>query len=190
MRGRPKAFWTPGYVWRRSRDLLYVRRHPDEPWLTPTAIRLIDSWLRPTDHGVEFGAGRSTRWLASRVANVISVEHDESWFRTVEADLRDCANAEVRLAPRSVDAYLATVSDVDEVDFVLNDGKYRGAVTEWAVERLRPGGLLIVDDSHRYLPDSPCATDAGDPSAQAVAGWRVLWTTNGNRDTALLVKPA
>ena len=67
---------TPRYVYHRTRQLCYERAHPDEPWLTPAAIGLLATLLRPADTGAEFGSGRSTLWFAARVAALTSVEHD------------------------------------------------------------------------------------------------------------------
>jgi hypothetical protein len=57
---------TPRYVYHRTRQLFYERAHPADPWLTPAAIGLLSTLLRPADTGVEFGSGRSTLWFAAR----------------------------------------------------------------------------------------------------------------------------
>jgi hypothetical protein len=74
IRGRAARHWTRRYVRDRARQALYQRTHPDAPWLTPEAIRLVDSMVRPA----EFGSGRSTLWLVRQCAHLISVEHDEA----------------------------------------------------------------------------------------------------------------
>ena len=92
---------TPRYVFHRTRQLFYERAHPDDPWLTPAAIRLLAGLLSPADRGAEFGSGRSTLWFAARVAALTSVEHDERWHETVTAKLKDrgLGNVEYILAP-------------------------------------------------------------------------------------------
>ena len=61
---------TPRYVYHRTRQLFYERAHPADPWLTPAAIGLLATLLRPADTGAEFGSGRSTLWFAARVAEL------------------------------------------------------------------------------------------------------------------------
>jgi hypothetical protein len=69
-----------------------------------------------------------------------------------------------------------------------------------AVPRVRPGGLLIVDDAHRYLPSisvAPlslgpgrrAATPTWDEFCSLVADWVPHWTSDGVRDTAIWVRP-
>ncbi len=41
--------------------MLYERRHPAAPWLTPEAIRPLSTMLA-SNRGLEFGSGRSTIW--------------------------------------------------------------------------------------------------------------------------------
>jgi hypothetical protein len=85
---RTVAHWNLRYVYHCTRQMLYERGHGDDLWLTPAAIRLLESLLRPTDRGAEFGPGRSIIWFAERVAALISVEHDEQWYEAVSAKLK------------------------------------------------------------------------------------------------------
>src|SRR5919108_1783395 len=66
-------------AWRR----LYILRHPDHPWLDPAAIRYLEGALDRSMIGLEWGSGRSTRWFASRLKHLTSVEHDSSWHERV-----------------------------------------------------------------------------------------------------------
>src|SRR5260370_40760647 len=86
---RRMAHGAARYIYHRTRQMLYERRHGDAPWLTPAAIRLLESLLRPEDRGAEFGSGRSTIWFAERVAALTSVEHDEQWYEAISAKLKE-----------------------------------------------------------------------------------------------------
>lgn len=66
---------TPSYVVNRLRLLVRTRSRPHEPWWTGGAVALADRWLTRDDVVVEFGSGRSTKWLAERAARVVSIEH-------------------------------------------------------------------------------------------------------------------
>ena len=46
-RGPSAAHRTPRYVFHRTRQPLYERAHPADPWLTPAAIGLLGTLLRP-----------------------------------------------------------------------------------------------------------------------------------------------
>jgi Methyltransferase domain len=210
IRGRAFGHWTPRYIRARTCEILYQRGHPDVPWLTPEAGRLLNSMLRPSDVGAEFGSGRSTAWLARRCAHLTSVEHDEAWYATVSAALAARGITHVDYRYRQVDnrdesggqsayAQVAQFLGDESIDFALVDGLYRDYVTLFLLPKIKPGGMLIIDDVHRYLPSlsmSPLslrppaapATEGWEQAAATLAGWRRIWTTSGVSDTAIFVK--
>ena len=109
--------WTPRYALARSRLAIYQRRHADAPWLTADAVRFLDSWIRSTDHCLEWGAGRSTSWLATRAERVTSVEHDAVWARRVRHDTVHLPRTDVHLVDAGdPDRYAAAPDGVVDVD--------------------------------------------------------------------------
>src|SRR5260370_403503 len=102
----------------------------------PAAFRLLESLLRPADHGAEFGSGRSTIWFAERVAALTSVEHDEQWYEAISAQLKErrLANVDYILARQDKPAELGgqstyarpTLGFLDAgLDFALLDASAR-----------------------------------------------------------------
>lgn len=203
---------TPRYVYNRTRQMLYERAHPDDPWLTPAATRLLASLLRAADRGAEFGSGRSTLWFASRVAALTSVEHDVRWHRAVTARLKDrgLGNVEYILAPEDQpmehggdSAYARTALAFQDasLDFALVDGHYRDYSAKFIMPKLKPGGVLIIDNVNWYLPCRSKApnsrtaelgpvTDVWAAVWGELTGWRTIWTSSGVWDTAIFIKPA
>jgi predicted O-methyltransferase YrrM len=204
-----KSHRTPRYVYHRTKQLLYERRHPEAPWLTPGAVRLLGSLLRPCDWGVEFGSGRSTTWFARRVAHLTSVEHDPQWYASVRDALaeRGLANVDHVLAPWVADLpgdqsdYAGVLRRFGEqsLDFALIDGTYREHTARLTLPRIKPGGLLIIDNVNWYLPSGSRAPasrslamgpEAGwDDIAKELAGWRSIWIGSGVWDTAIFIRP-
>jgi predicted O-methyltransferase YrrM len=202
---------TPRYVYHRTRQVLYERVHRDDPWLTPAAIRLLASLLRPMDRGVEFGSGRSTVWFAARVAELTSVEHNEWWYESVSARLaeRRLANVNYILAPldqppelgdRSEYARAALTLADESVDFALVDGAYRDHTARFVLPKIKPGGLLVIDNVNWYLPSGSRSPNSRSPAvgpsgqvwaevAAELAQWRSIWTSSGVCDTAVFIKP-
>jgi predicted O-methyltransferase YrrM len=209
---RPVRHLTPRYLVNRVRQVMYVREHPGNPWLTPSAIRLLESLLRPADRGAEFGSGRSTIWFASRVAALTSVEHDAQWHQAVTASLIEhgLRNVDYILAPEdqpmenggsSAYAQVAHAFPDASLDFSLVDGHYRDYSAKFILPKLKPGGLLIIDNVNWYLPcesKSPNSrtaalgpkTPAWAEVAAELANWRSIWTSSGVWDTAIFIKPA
>lgn len=201
MRWVPARHWSRYYLTSRIRQEWHFRQHPDEPWLTPSSVDFLSSWLTSSDVGVEFGAGRSTAWLASRVAKLISVETDPGWHQRVLFDLRQRALAstvDLRLAVKVPGRYLEVVrAEEVQPDFILVDGGCRDEAALWSISRIRPGGIIVIDDAHRYLPSqsrSPyavktAASDIWKKVEVQTASWRRHWTTSGVSDTVIMFAP-
>jgi predicted O-methyltransferase YrrM len=140
--------------------------------------------------GVEFGSGRSTAWFARRLARLTSVEHDPGWHEKVKADLErgGIGNVDYRFvpaeppgAPADRPRYAAVLDDFPDgsLDLVVVDGHYRDACLALAPPKLKPGGLLLVDD---------VAFWGGRPPVPP--GWALAHdSTNGIKNTHLWRKP-
>jgi predicted O-methyltransferase YrrM len=212
--GRPPLLQphrTPRYVYNRTRQMRYERSHPDAPWLTPAATRLLGGLLRPADRGAEFGSGRSTVWFASQVAALTSVEHDAQWHETISARLKDRGldNVEYILALEDQpmerggeSAYARTALGFadDSLDFALVDGHYRDYSAKFILPKLRPGGMLIIDNVNWYLPCASKAPNSRSAETGPVTAvwaevwrqlqdWRTIWTSSGVWDTAIFIRP-
>lgn len=193
----------------RMLEILYRKNNPAAPWLTSTANLVLSSLLKPEDVGVEFGAGRSTIWLAGRIKSLTSVEHDKYWFERVvlqlkKANLENVSSflTEKSLAPGDLPGYLSVFDNLsrNSLDVILVDGLFRDRCALSAVEYLKSGGVLIIDNANLYLPSnsaspnslavsSPPATDVWNVFLSATASWRRIWTSNGVYDTAIYLKP-
>lgn len=204
--------WTPTYLRDRVALAIRHRRHPDEPWLTAEAVNILASWLRSTDVGLELGSGRSTPWLAARLARLTSVEHDPIWFQRTSARLSALGLAQrtdYRLCPdgkngASESSYVKVISGIADatLDVVLVDGVARDDCAHAALDKLKPGGLLVIDNINWFLPRRHPSTAPRSRSladgfetprwqsvAHRIADWRVIWTSDGICDTALWTKP-
>ena len=143
----------------------------DVPWWTYRAIDVVDVWLaaRPTPARVfEYGSGASTLWLARRSDEVHSVEHHAGFGRMMAERLADERNVHLEVvepapSPSPVVAsgkedhagldFASYVDALDAVDgtfdLVVVDGRAREACLAKAVPRLRPGGIVVYDNSAR-----------------------------------------
>lgn len=210
---RSLSHLTPRYVTDRLKLWAYERSNADAPWLTQEMISILENWLRPGDIGLEWGSGRSTAWIASRIGHLTAVECDSEWSKRVQQMLLEKGLAgkvsyrpiPVRGdGPASEEPYVMVAAELEaeSLDFCLIDGDLRGACAEAALAKIKPGGCLIVDNVERYIPrerktSSPNARSMADgygsDTWQRVHGhlqeWRCIWTSNGVTDTALWVKP-
>lgn len=200
---RSFSHWTPRYVWCKSLVALEQSLHSDWPWLTGQMVRILDSWLRGDDVGLECGSGRSTLWLARRVSSLTSIEHSKAWHETTSSDLRrwGLGNVSYLYKPEE-EGYVQAISEIrdESLDFMLNDGIARDACAVCCIDKLKPGGVMIIDNCNRYVPSRSSApesrgleegpaTETWSLFLEMIRNWRCIWTSNGVWDTGLWVKP-
>ena len=169
--------FRPFYIAGRIQNWLYEKRHPDHPWLAPDAIAWLDAHLRPDMRGFEWGSGRSTLWFAKRLQHLIIIESDSAWHAEVSRMVaeRGVTNVDLRLIPLDHEesgtyepdysplpanpSAILSVADVS-LDFVVVDGWYRPVCTRAALPKLKPGGLLLIDNTdwqhppHIHVPNN------------------------------------
>ena len=134
------------------------------PWFSYAAIDFLDTFVEPHMTVCEYGSGGSTIFFAKRAKSVFSIENDPKWFELVRNRIAEqsLANAKVELHPfdfKNTDnfehsSYLHAIPDA-RFDIIVVDG-----MEEWnqvrpicfakAEARIRPGGIIVVDDSWRY----------------------------------------
>ena len=202
-------YWTPRYAWNRVAWAMYQKRNMDKPWLTPQANRMLATMILPDDVGIEWGSGRSTRWFARKLKHLTSVENHAGWHERVKAQLaeRNVTNVDYRLlevteGPDERNTpYVRVVDSIanNSLGFALVDGMARATCANEVVAKVKPGGLLIVDNINWFL-DHPTHSPASRfgkghrddwrSFADRVKNWRMIWTSSGVTDTAIWIKPA
>jgi predicted O-methyltransferase YrrM len=149
----PLSGWLryPAAWWRARRNST-----PERPWIVPAAIGFLRRRIRSDWSVLELGAGRSTPWFARRAATVLSFEDNEFWADVTRGRLAELGleNAELRQLPveqfeAAVDALPEAAFDLVVVDFLEAPTVTRVDVLKPAMKRVKPGGLLLLDDSDR-----------------------------------------
>lgn len=147
------------------------------PWWSFESLNAVERVLQEFGgqaNVFEYGSGFSTRWLAKRSGFVVSVESDLAWFQRTRDLLSNCPNAHVILAPAStlsphmpgqclrcaeIDGcfsdYVEVVTRYPDqyFDLVVVDGFSRNASLEQAKSKVRPGGVIFLDDAQRESYD-------------------------------------
>jgi predicted O-methyltransferase YrrM len=145
-------------------------RTPERPWIVPAAIGWLRRRIRSEWSILELGAGRSTVWFARRAGSVLSFEDNEFWAGHTRGRLDELGlgNVELRVEPidelaERVGALPAASFDLVVVDFLEAPTVTRIDVLKPAMKKVRPGGLLLLDDS-----DRPGYAEA----FELLSGWR------------------
>ena len=209
-----KKLWPP-YLWRYLVQQSFQKAHPDAPVMVANAVLILNSWIKETDRGVEWGSGRSTAWLAARCSHLLTVEHDEHWYDKTKAVLENrrlARKVDYRFVPAVGDQmdeprdhpYAGVADELENasLDFAIVDGQMRLRCAEKVISKLKPGAILVVDGANRYLPNrigsgySTIQLAREDPLnaewaafLNQVSSWRALHTSDGLWDTRFWVKP-
>ena len=156
----------PIYTIRLVLYRIYEWQHPDEPWIALGAVKFCAQQIDPNGDALEWGSGRSTIWFARRVKHLISIEHDRSWYEKVRRSMEAASvtNIDYRLIPleHPIDAPTVPTYDIQpayvracneladqSLNLVVIDGHYRQACVASCLAKLKPGGLLLVDNTDR-----------------------------------------
>jgi hypothetical protein len=125
------------------------------PWYTYPAIEYVKQLDFSDARVFEYGAGNSTLFWAAAAREVVSVEDDEGWHEKLRGQLP--ANCTL-LLETDLSAYARTIDRFPGgFDVIVVDGAARGRTrlkcARRAIQHLRPGGMVVLDNSD-WLPES------------------------------------
>jgi len=138
----------------------------DLPWLPYLAIDYLDQWLKPEMTAFEWGAGKSTGWLAQRVKSLVTIEHNPQWSIGLRdnIDLRVILPADGEIGDNPTDphhyrarpmgsvnfkAYASAIDEFDQFDLILIDGRARASCLYHARPKVKAGGFIVIDNTER-----------------------------------------
>lgn len=129
------------------------------PWFTYPAI----TYLKQLDFSnklvFEYGSGNSTLFWGARAERVISIEHHDKWYQKMEKIVSK--NTDLKLI--ADDFYPHAISKYEEeFDVIVIDGagQYRYDCAVEAIKKLKPGGMIILDNSDWFVNTSKLLREA------------------------------
>lgn len=169
-RGKFRQLFPEPFIWARAVKLFYSkrshlvrsgyvesirRRQPCDaqggplPWMNYAVVYFLEQRLKPHHSLFEYGSGFSTRFYASHVGQVTSIEHNREWYDKGRQDLP--ANVElIHYDLDDGDRYARAIQASDrKFDIVIIDGRQRERCARASLANLTPGGVIIFDDSDR-----------------------------------------
>lgn len=115
------------------------------PWYTYSFRSFLEPRLTENMRVFEYGAGLSSLWYATRVAQVVSVEHNQDWADILRR--KAPSNLQVLLEPDKA-AYIEAIRCHEPFDVVVVDGLHRPCSAAFAAKfGLRDSGVIIWDNS-------------------------------------------
>lgn len=142
------------------------------PWFSFPSIDYLDKLSSRDMRVLEFGCGYSTIWWAQRVSHVTSIERSTHWIAEVKHALSKhtvtnvnlinflefAETTEEEIQRRTDPIELATIiqryvaagqGGPELYDIIVVDDVFRNEAAAAAIAQLKPGGILILDDSER-----------------------------------------
>lgn len=142
--------WDKEYAISRSIDAKLCEDKDGNPlpWYTYPAIEYLSQFDYSGKKIFEYGCGYSSLFWARRAERVISIEDNSAYFDKWSANFKE-PNLDIRWRDEGEIYEQAIFEDDDCYDVIVVDGKRRFQCAAAAVEKLAPGGMVILDDSDR-----------------------------------------
>jgi predicted O-methyltransferase YrrM len=97
----------------------------------------------------EYGCGASTLWWAARVERVIAVDHDPEWSGRISSQAPPNATVVHHLLDPAGPYETNALAHDTRFDIVVIDGRNRVRCVPHAMAALRPGGVIVYDNTDR-----------------------------------------
>jgi predicted O-methyltransferase YrrM len=179
----PRASW-PGVSWLKSLDWRPFQRVTvtrNVPWLTDGAIDFLDGLIarQPELSVLEFGSGASTVYLAQRVGRLVSYEHNYKWHRAVSRRVLELGAKGATLNFHRL-PYFQEIDKIADrsLDLVLIDGRDRIECVRRSMAKVKPGGVIMIDNMERdkyhaaYALMAPWSVTDFEQIGPDRTGWR------------------
>lgn len=171
------------------------------PWMTFGVVNFLESYARKDMKVFEYGSGSSTLFWAKRVGEIVSIEHDPEWaqhvkhalaqfnYRHVKLELVEPEKTTGKLTPAdpfqfgsddekfkgySFEKYVLKIREYpdDHFDVVVVDGRARPSCIAAGIAKVKPGGILLVDNSEReyYFAETLSMLSSGNWIRQDYCG--------------------
>jgi hypothetical protein len=120
------------------------------PWFTYSAVEYLDSIDLSQAVIFEWGSGNSSKYFASRCLSIESIESDKSWY---DKQLQSISpNQSIVYLEEKLEQYPLAIlnSKYESYDLIIVDGKQRYKCMTQALPKVKPSGLILLDNSDWY----------------------------------------
>jgi predicted O-methyltransferase YrrM len=148
-------------LWLKDRILNQNPMQAGFPWINYTTIQFMHHLISKNMRVVECGAGGSSIFFLTRGVRLTSIEHNEKWIKIVrnKVDRKIQNNWDYHLIKSdngitnipSAESYLLPLDHLSDssIDLFLIDGRHRVESVKKAINKIKPGGFLILDNCDR-----------------------------------------
>ena len=120
------------------------------PWYSYPAIEFLEQFDFSKNKVLEYGCGNSTIWWAKKCRSVISIEHDQKYYKYIKS--LNLNNLELRLFKKKRE-YI-NQRELTNSEIIIIDGNFRKEIIEKLIENREKiknkNTIIIIDNSHWY----------------------------------------
>ncbi len=177
-----------------------------KPWMHKGVVTMLEQKINVNTKILEFGSGNSTVFFSNLTENLYSVEHNDEWYNKIKPQLNNkvkyiLSKVDYKSLPSKDDTFyncntieeLLNTNIPDEYfDIIIVDGIHRVNCARSSINKLKKGGILILDDSNRI--ENPASDGSYMPIKKLMDGCEEFKfrssTQNdcGNRNTDYWIK--
>jgi hypothetical protein len=130
-----------------------------QPWLTYPMIEFLNGFDFSNKTVFEYGSGASTLFWATRAKEVISIEFDGEWHQSLLSKIPK--NVTLIHEPDGR-KYASSIQKFSrQFDVIVIDGAERNRCAIAAINSLKPGGMIILDNAEWYPNTAGYLASAG-----------------------------
>jgi len=133
-------------IWKKYLSSSNKTLQDELPWITFTSISYLSKLIDKNSQAFEYGSGGSTIYLAKRIRNLTSIEHDELWYRKLLTQVKSVGldNVDLRFVPPVDIPNSSTYNPSSPLDFV-------SSVKEYADKSFKPYVDVICEYPDDYF---------------------------------------
>ena len=117
------------------------------PWINYSMMHFLTPRLPEYISILEYGSGNSTLYWATKVKEVVSVEHDALWIDYIRKKFSGISNIQLLTAGSDADYENAPVAINKKFQLIVIDGIRRIECTRCALKLLTEDGCILFDDT-------------------------------------------
>ncbi len=171
-----------------------------KPWIHPDVVTMLYKKININTKILEFGSGNSTVYFSKLTDNLYSVEHNIRWYNEIKPQLNNKVKyilSKVDYVPQpSKDEIFYNCKTIEELftapipdeyfDIIIIDGIHRVNCAYASLNKLKKGGILILDDSNRI--EHPDGDGSYMPIKKLMDGCEEYKFRSSNRNTDYWIK--
>ena len=148
-----------GFVDATNKGIASDKKGDYLPLYTYPATEYVSQFDYSQKRVFEFGAGASTLFWMQRAAQVVSIENNEEWYKKLASQVNQ--RVELLFSPGDDFPYAITKQSGLFDVIVVDGGGYRYDCANFAVQKLAPGGLIILDNADWHFNTAALLKKAG-----------------------------